>query len=214
MTPFSWWSHVIKDTLLGAGARQDKLAQVQDKLLPALVQRFWCREGYAIHDDVGPFFEQLGTLATTCTNRTEELAHPAVASGSDQGVIKVLKELDILRDDAVLVNLVFTTWQVEHDKRTKEFWFDVLRRLNEATTCTGLSELLPSEVLVVGDELVADCLTPMSCGMHALLLARPSTIEHARADYADGPGSDKVETIASLTDVVSWIERHNSIQSS
>ncbi|KAK4050412.1 hypothetical protein OIV83_003482 [Microbotryomycetes sp. JL201] len=153
MTAFQWWSHVIQDTLSEAGAPAESLAAVEQQLVQALIERFWCRDGYAIHDDVEPFLANLEALATRI--RLPGLARTAVASGSDQGVVKVLRDLDILRDGSIEEHEVFTTWQLETDKRTKQFWKRVLHRLSELAVSRGEPTLDASEVLVVGDELIA-----------------------------------------------------------
>ncbi|KAK4049632.1 hypothetical protein OIO90_005391 [Microbotryomycetes sp. JL221] len=205
MTAFDWWSHVIRDTLTHAGAPKQCMDQVQHELLPALVQRFWCKEGYALHDDVASFLSHLQSLSSTTQGFVS--AHPTVVSGSDQGVIKVLQDIGVLSDQAILEREVLTTWQIEHVKRDKLFWQMVLQRLNADRQAQGEDVLELDQVLVVGDELVADCLTPMSCGMQALLLKRPTATEHARSDYADEARSHQVTTVASLTEVVEVIER-------
>lgn len=129
-----------------------ELQPVQSELTEVLIQRFWCREGYALHDDVLP---TLSLLATSFPS----LPSPLVVSGSDLGVKKVLRDLGTLRpeygDAGIRDEDIWTTWELEAEKKTTEFWEKVLERLNEWCRESGEALLRASEVLVVGDEKLA-----------------------------------------------------------
>lgn len=49
---------------------------------------------------------------------------------------------------------IFTTWLLEKDKKDVRFWEEVLQRLRQGAAEVE-EELVPAEILVVGDELVS-----------------------------------------------------------
>lgn len=200
------------------------LELIRKSLTLTLIQRFWSSDGYALHDDVRPFLTSLASYSSSLS------AHPAVVSGSDSGVIKVLQSLEVTSgpDSAggIKEEEIWTTWALEKEKKDEAFWTRVMARLNSTSYPTPVK---PSEVLVVGDELVSfvfrlsvspsgdadwfratrDYLTPRKLGMSSLLLRRFSeTGEHARSSYEDESGEETdLEVVRSLEDVLSWIER-------
>jgi len=201
MTPTTWWTSVTTDTFLFAGVPASELDRVSPAFITELIERFWSRRGYSLHDDVAS--------ALSALSRCLPLS-PAVASGSDPGVIKVLKDLGVLheRDGGIREADIFTTWQVEKEKTSEEFWRRLLQRMNETLLIDGEKTLEAQEVLVVGDELVADYLIPRSIGMKTLLLRRASQDhnEHARASYSDtADPEDLPEAVADLHGVVAWV---------
>ncbi|KAM0752914.1 HAD-like protein [Meredithblackwellia eburnea MCA 4105] len=197
--PTTWWANVIHDTFLNAGVPNTQLVDpLLNDLTTTLISRFWSRDGYALHHDVLPFLDSLRALAVD--------QPPGVVSGSDPNVSKVLQDLDVLRPGRV--ELVTTTWDVGFDKRDLRFWEDVLRRTNDGLDSKD-DKLEPDQILVVGDELVADYETPRKAGFQSLLLRRFSeTGEHARASYNDETGSETgLDTVVSLAEVGEWIRR-------
>ena len=121
-------------------------------LTTTLTQRFWCRDGYAIHPDVLPFLDSLPALGVA--------GGAAVVSGSDPDVIRVLRDLEVLtsgsgtRRSRVREDEVWTSWEMECEKRTATFWEGVLERMNGKLE-VGEEKYVASDVLVVGDELVS-----------------------------------------------------------
>jgi hypothetical protein len=199
------------------------LESVKKPLTSTLIQRFWSIEGYALHDDVRPFLSSLASHSSSLS------PHPAVVSGSDEGVIKVLHSLGVTArpnlQGGIKEEEIWTTWAVEKEKKDEAFWVRMMERLNSTSS---LSPVEPREVLVVGDELISsvlirpsrlsaltcfpptrDYLTPRKLGMHSLLLRRPAdTSEHARSSYEDESGEEKdLEVVASLKEVMGWIMR-------
>lgn len=67
---------------------------------------------------------------------------------------------------------IWTTWEIEAEKKTVLFWERVLKRMNERRR-SGEDELQPSEVLVVGDELVARVSRVVVSGRACQLMAVP-----------------------------------------
>ncbi|KAI5479650.1 glycosyltransferase family 2 protein [Pseudohyphozyma bogoriensis] len=179
MSPTQWWSAVIHDTFINAGVAKSALDAIEPTFSKTLVERFWSREGYALHNDVLPALEPL--------QKVVELSS-GIVSGSDPAGVKVLEDLGVL-GRGVREEDVYTTWGVEREKISKEFWEEVLTRMNEKLEKGGERPLEAKEVLVVGDELEADYLTPKSVGMRAVLLRREMEggHQHARASHSDDP---------------------------
>lgn len=168
LTPAEWWTSVILDTFIFANVPaagrfpfpvllshcylRDRLVDldlVKSQLATTLVHRFWSREGYALHPDVLPTLSLLVGLSVT----------PAIATGSDPGTINVLRDLGILdvvsTAGAVMECDIYTTWDLEKEKKNPQFWHTVLERINRRTRRAGGDEIRAAEVLVVGDELTA-----------------------------------------------------------
>ncbi|SGY13603.1 BQ5605_C010g05908 [Microbotryum silenes-dioicae] len=218
LDPTLWWSGLIQDTFHHAGVTE----RVESILTKTLIERFWCAEGYSLHDDVLPAFQRLGALSQT-PDPSLRSPHFGVVSGSDPGVIKVLRSLGLLVDEGhVLVDgrsefcqenrwgikedEIFTTWAVGKEKNDVQFWEDVLEqfRVIEGKECEA------KNFLVVGDELVNDYMTPRKLGFQCLLLRRPLD-EQARMTIDDEVGQeDGVESVRSLVEVANWIERRHT----
>jgi hypothetical protein len=154
-----------------------ELLPVQERLTTTLIHRFWCRDGYALHADVLPALAFLATLSSSSSSSVR-FPSPAVVSGSDLGVIKVLRDLGVLDTEfggpsaGIKEDDIWTTWEIEAEKKTVLFWERVLKRMNERRR-SGEDELQPSEVLVVGDELVARVSRVVVSGRACQLMAVP-----------------------------------------
>ncbi|ORY90282.1 hypothetical protein BCR35DRAFT_350018 [Leucosporidium creatinivorum] len=204
LTPESWWRGLIHDAFLHAGVSVSDLEPVEKPLTTTLIQRFWSTEGYSLHEDVRPFLSSLASHSSSLS------PHPAVVSGSDNGIKKVLRSLEVIAGSntpgGIKEEEIWTSWDLEAEKKDEAFWVRVLERINSTSS---LAPLKPSEVLVIGDELIPDYLTPRKVGMRSLLLRRFSeTGEHARSSYEHAAGEEKdVDVVESLKDVMSWIEK-------
>ncbi|GAA6062611.1 hypothetical protein JCM10212_002205 [Sporobolomyces blumeae] len=202
-----WWQGVIQDTFRFAGVPQEELEPVQDSLAQTLVRRFWGQEAYALHDEVPSFLRSLERLG---------LPPPAIVSNTDPVLSTILENLGcsetVLGKGGVRTEEIYTTWDIELEKQDVAFWDAVLERLNRNVEANG-SRLRPEDVLVVGDELVADYETPRAAGHQSLLLRRlqPGE-EHANPSYVDEHDGERkgIETVGSLTDVVRWLEQDQS----
>lgn len=73
-----------------------------------------------------------------------------MVSGSDRGIVHVLRDVGAL-GDRLKEEDVWTTWDLEKSKSDPAFWEAVLGRLNEGE---GV-EVKAEECLVVGDELLS-----------------------------------------------------------
>jgi FMN phosphatase YigB (HAD superfamily) len=63
---------------------------------------------------------------------------------------------------------------------------------------------------MIGDDLDEDYRSARAAGLHALLLKRERTeADYVRRETEDGE-LRSVETITSMLDLPSWIERHNN----
>lgn len=150
-----------------------ELDPVSARLSEELVQRFWGTEGYALHEDFEPFLRGLhampepraaGSSRSDSPPRSRLFPPPVVVSNTDPALLKILDSLGVSETGfeppqaGVQHAQVYTTWHLEEDKKDVRFWEEVLRRLrlsDAAEENEGQAELLPSEVLVVGDELVS-----------------------------------------------------------
>ncbi|GAA5981113.1 hypothetical protein JCM10908_003990 [Rhodotorula pacifica] len=221
LDPSTWWTSVILDTFRNAGVSEQQLGPVSAELSSTLVQRFWGSEGYELHHDVQSFLRRLHdlpqpqkTLPTAPVRR--HFPPPVVVSNTDPAVVKILNSLQVTEstfspaEAGIRHDEIFTTWLLEEDKKDVRFWEEVLRRLREIAF--GEEELLPEEILVVGDELVSDYETPRRAGFRTLLLRRASPDgEHARASYEDEKdGPAEVDTVRDLLEVVDFVQRENS----
>lgn len=115
------------------------LLPVAPRLSDILVHRFWSREAYLLHPDVLPCLRELHALSS------HDLL-PAIVSGSDRGIVDVLKDLEVVGEvGGIREEDIWTTWNIEAGKETPVFWERVLERL----------QVRPAEVLVVGDDLAS-----------------------------------------------------------
>lgn len=143
-----------------------ELDTIAKDLSRTLIQRFWTSEAYYLHDDVVPILRHLSDRRKSFTSLN--ILPPAIVSGSDEGALKVLVNLNIVRpengsqgeggtpasDWQIDARDVYTTWAVEADKRDVAFWEHMLIKLNENGRCGG-RPLMAHEILVVGDEYAA-----------------------------------------------------------
>ncbi|BGP21160.1 haloacid dehalogenase-like hydrolase [Rhodotorula toruloides] len=204
-----WWSGVIADTFRQAGVPASDFAAVQHELCDTLVQRFWGKEGYELHDDCLPFLQAL--------HKDLALPPPAIVSNTDMAVFKILHSLGVTAATfdppaaGIKQDEIWTTWELEKEKRSMDFWEEVMRRLRQTSKASGGEELSPDEVLVVGDEFESDHEAPRRAGLRSLLLRRQkSNGQHARASCQDDETSLRSEdTVRSLMDVVEFIKREN-----
>jgi hypothetical protein len=124
------------------------LNKVGPSLSTSLIQRFWGSEGYSLHPEFLPFLNSLESL---------KLPPPCIVSNTDPALVKIIDNLGVSRNrfgrKGIKTEEIFTTWDLEKEKQEVSFWGDVLGRLNESSS--GVANLRPEEILVVGDELSA-----------------------------------------------------------
>ncbi|GAA5924526.1 hypothetical protein JCM1841_004610 [Sporobolomyces salmonicolor] len=213
----AWWAGVIQDTFRFAGVPPEELAPVHIALSTALVQRFWGEEGYSLHSDALPFLRSLRMLPSPSSDPTSAFPPPAIVSNTDRAVAKILRNLGVTEDmcgnGGIRASDIWTTWELEKEKKDVRFWEEVLRRLRRTSEKAGgpEPELRADEVLVVGDELLSDYETPRKAGFRSLLLRRPSAEgQHARASHGDeDDGKGEVASVRDLMEVVDWIRNEN-----
>ncbi|GAA6018632.1 hypothetical protein JCM11491_006173 [Sporobolomyces phaffii] len=209
LEPGDWWRGVIGDTFRSAGVSQHMYDSVEDSLSTALIERFWGPQGYSLHCEFPAFLKALDSL---------HLPPPAIVSNTDPALFKILDNLGVstrtLGKTGIEPADIFTTWSLEKEKHEVEFWHDVLERLN--ANLEGSESLKPEEVLVVGDELVADYETPRQAGFQSLLLRRASAqVAHDNPSYVDEIDGRKVSVhaVEDLMQAISWIEGKNETNS-
>ncbi|GAA6033666.1 hypothetical protein JCM8097_004373 [Rhodosporidiobolus ruineniae] len=209
LDPSDWWSGVIQETFRNAGVTSQDFQPVKAKLSSNLVQRFWGKEGYELHSDVLPFLAALSALPSPSPSSIS-FPPPSIVSNTDPAVLKILRSLGVLEDELPRGGIkeveVWTTWEIEEDKKSTRFWEEVLKRLRK----TSGENLKAEEVLVVGDELDSDYHTPRAAGFRSLLLRRPFDQEHPNAGYDEAKdGLRGVQVVRGLDEVVEWVKREN-----
>ena len=196
--------------------------RVEPDLLDALLRRFASKAAYTLHSDVLPFLTKLDSY------RRRHARHfflaPAVASGSDLSCLSVLRALGVLSLGELGGNgpglergglaEVYTTWEVEREKRDPRFWEEVRRMVSEESEAQGGRAVGSGEILVVGDDLRDDYLVPREAGFRALLLRRPPNADGEKAVQAlhslgKPEAEEKAEKVLSLVDVVEYLKRVN-----
>ncbi|KAE8374274.1 putative haloacid dehalogenase-like hydrolase [Aspergillus bertholletiae] len=107
--PRQWWAEIIRGTVLQAlttttttsssstsNTNNEKKIDLPDGLVDYLLDRFASKDGYALYDDVNPFFSRMRTLKET-TGRLGPFDRVlvGVVSNSDDRVPAVLKSLGL-----------------------------------------------------------------------------------------------------------------------
>ncbi|GAA5884517.1 hypothetical protein JCM16303_000008 [Sporobolomyces ruberrimus] len=205
LEPGDWWRGVIGDTFRYAGVEETKLEDIEASLSTTLVERFWGSEGYSLHPEFLSFLDSLERLG---------LPPPSIVSNTDPALVQILNNLGVsaqhLGPKGIKEEEIFTTWVIEREKQDVAFWGDVLGRLNKNLPIA--QALKPEEVLVVGDELVADYETPRQAGYQSLLLRHQSADEEhnnpSYVDEIDGRRTD-VYAVRDLTEVIAWLEKES-----
>ncbi|GAA5909136.1 Dpi35p [Sporobolomyces salmoneus] len=205
LQPGDWWKGVIDDTFRLAGVSDEKLKSVSPSLSTSLIERFQGSQGYSLHSEFLDFLDSLEEL---------NLPPPAIVSNTDPALVKIVDNLGVsehrMGRKGIRTKEIFTTWDLEKEKQEVGFWDDVFDRLNASTEKS--TALKREEILVVGDELVADYETPRRAGFQSLLLRR-STAEdsHANPSYIDEIDGRRIDVhaVRDLTEVIDWIKREN-----
>ncbi|GAA5878844.1 hypothetical protein JCM3774_000983 [Rhodotorula dairenensis] len=225
LDPSEWWRGVIRETFRNAGVSEECLQPVSADLSEMLVQRFWGLEAYELHGEVELFLRRLHDLpypaektSSSPSSAPRGFPPPVVVSNTDPAVVKILDSLNVTETTftpwtaGIRHDEIYTTWLIEEDKKEVRFWEEVLRRLREGRGELEEESLDPSEILVVGDELVSDYETPRRAGFRTLLLRRASVNgEHARASYEDEKdGPAQVDTVRALLEVLDFVKRENA----
>lgn len=206
---------------------------VEATLTDALLDHFASAEAYALHSDVLPFIARLDDYRRH--NARHLLLPAAVASGSDPSCVSLLGALGVLSSGAAPPTTnssagtsscppglagaglaeVYTTWEVGFAKHDPRFWREVGRRVSEASVASGGRAVELGEVVVVGDDYEEDYVSPRGVGMRALLLRRPPDEGEGKAVRAvhrsgKSEAEEEAEAVASLVEVVDYLEKVNS----
>jgi FMN phosphatase YigB (HAD superfamily) len=97
-----------------------------------------------------------------------------------------------------IVNSITTSWEVGTAKPSKEAFEAAARKLG----------VLPSETLMVGDDLDEDYEAAKEAGMQAVMLHRTKhDADYVRREVGMEELKD-VDVVTSLRDLPDWLERH------
>lgn len=99
--PREWWGDVIRGSftrIIKGDAAGDQVG-LPEGMVESLLERFAGREGYALYEDVVPFFERLKRMKTDNGARTFDRIVVGVISNSDDRVPAVLKSLGLTVGD-------------------------------------------------------------------------------------------------------------------
>ncbi|WVQ63476.1 uncharacterized protein L199_001629 [Kwoniella botswanensis] len=186
LTPEEWWTKIIHQTLLEAGAPKDDLDQKISVIGPALMNRFESDKGYR------NFPETLETLS-----QLRELGiKTSIISNADPRILKTLDSLKILSQLTYPPTL---SWDVEYAKPSKEIYL---------SACEVCDEEPGEGVIMVGDELKADYHGSTSAGLEGRLIRR-------QGEWSDGAvrtsseSLEGVRIITSLRDIVTEARERN-----
>ncbi|KAJ7178433.1 HAD hydrolase subfamily IA REG-2-like protein [Mycena crocata] len=181
---FSWWSAVVRQTAIGAGAD----VQVLDASLPVITARvmtlFSSKEGYKTFED---------SLTILDTLHQDLHLHTAVVSNADSRMLSVMKDLNF----PTYLNPILLSESEGVEKPSPEIFLRALRRVNEKLE----RPITPSECVHVGDELERDYIGARNANMNALLLKRAGTQDQGLPDIED----QSVQVVEDMNGVLQWV---------
>ncbi|TFK20771.1 HAD-superfamily hydrolase [Coprinopsis marcescibilis] len=143
-----WWTKVVNDTALGAGADAKLVSDKMTTIIPILLKRFSSREGYLAFPDAIPTIEKLHAAGV----RT------GIVSNGDSRFRKVLEDLGFPE----YLGPIILSEEVKIEKPDPRVFEWALRG----------EGLRAEECLHVGDELEADFVGAKSAKWNAALLKR------------------------------------------
>ncbi|PAV18692.1 HAD hydrolase subfamily IA REG-2 [Pyrrhoderma noxium] len=176
-----FWSLVIRQTAIGAGANPSDVSKHMDSIVPRLLKRFSSREGYALYDDVLPTLKALNEMGVKT----------ALVSNADSRILSALDDLEALH--YLRPALASDIEGIEKPQR------EIFLRACSRANCS------PEETLHVGDELESDYFGASNAGLRALLLRRPGE-ETRDEDDLEMQRRQSVRRIETLEDVVRFVE--------
>lgn len=182
----SWWKAVLERTFTPFVSEQQRLHSLPG-LVPALIQRFWCGDGYELHQDAYRFVHKvieyrksyegtgsvfLGVLSNSDTRLPDilKLLHYKVSSVGAASKDSVEQTMDQEFD----IQFVVLSYDVGHEKPAREIF--------DATEQLVRTKLMPREnandeitKFYVGDEWKNDGLGAHKAGWHAVVVDRADT---------------------------------------
>ncbi|WWC65006.1 uncharacterized protein I303_107620 [Kwoniella dejecticola CBS 10117] len=188
LTPEEWWTKIIYETLLEAGADRTELDDKIGKIGPALMSRFESDEGYRNFPETIECLKDLRQMGVKTS----------IISNADPRILKTLDSLDIL---PLLTYPPTLSWDVEHAKPAAEIYKAACRKC-EADPGEG--------VIMVGDELKADYRGSVAAGIEGRLIRRQGEWSDGAVRVHDEDLSS-VRVITSLKDVVEEVRSRNDL---
>ncbi|KAJ6027349.1 hypothetical protein N7499_000904 [Penicillium canescens] len=237
--PRQWWEEVIRGSFARALAENNgeaRLAQTSlqmggtnenidlpSGLVDSLLDRFAGSQGYALYDDVTPFFRRMRELKTSGKSPFENII-VGVVSNSDDRIPAVLKSLGVRVGDMRAdqdrssmelpgfeerqgtqtttdgqhshdVDLVVTSYEAGAEKPHRLI-FDVARRQAQLLANPSMNSETNMLCAHVGDDYAKDYCAARDAGWESYLLPRDPSQKNPNA----------VKTLDSLTELVTQLE--------
>ncbi|KAK4689654.1 hypothetical protein P7C73_g447, partial [Tremellales sp. Uapishka_1] len=133
LSPEEWWTSLIRECMIKAGAERSQIETGMNKLGPALLARFESEKGYRNFPETIAVLEELKRLGIKTS----------VVSNADPRILRTLEALHIL---PLLSHSPTLSWDVEVAKPSREIF---------QAACQACDEEMGEGVLMVGDELKA-----------------------------------------------------------
>jgi FMN phosphatase YigB (HAD superfamily) len=232
--PRQWWEEVIRGSFARAlaehtgGAQWAQTGPSEKIILPpglidTLLDRFAGSEGYALYDDVAPFFRRMREVKTSGQSPFDHIII-GVVSNSDDRVPAVLKSLGVrvgdMRADqdrssmelpgfeerqAMLaiadgqdipdVDLVITSYEAGAEK-PDQLIFDVAKRQAQLLASPSMNSETDMTCVHVGDDYVKDYRAARDAGWESYLLPRDPSQQNSEAG----------KSLDSLTELITQLE--------
>ncbi|WRT70923.1 uncharacterized protein IL334_007922 [Kwoniella shivajii] len=188
LTPEEWWTKIIYQTLLEAGAEKKDLDENIGVIGPALMSRFESDEGYRNFPET-----------TSCLQELRQMGvKTSITSNADPRILKTLSSLEIL---PLLSHPPTLSWDVESAKPSSRIFH---------AACKACEEDVGEGVIMIGDELKADFRGSTQASLEGRLIRRHGEWSDGAA-RASGEDLSGVNVIASLAEVVGEVKRRNNV---
>ncbi|WVO12698.1 hypothetical protein L204_100304 [Cryptococcus depauperatus] len=186
LSPEEWWTKIIYETLLKAGAPPNELSQKIHIIAPALMSRFENGIGYKDFPETISCLYELRRLGVKTS----------IVSNSDPRILKTLYSLNIL---PLLSHPPTLSWDAEAAKPSPIIF---------QKACEMCEEEVGDGVIMVGDELKTDWQGAIAAGIEGRLIRWPEKWSNdAFRKLQRQLGAMNV--IRSLEDVVAEVKRRN-----
>ncbi|KAF7315579.1 Haloacid dehalogenase-like hydrolase domain-containing 3 [Mycena indigotica] len=176
-----WWSQVICQTGLGAGADPHTLDASLPSIVDNLMTVFSSKEGYKAREHSIQVLNELNQLGV----------HTAVVSNADSRMLSVIQDLGFPRT----LFPVILSEAVGFEKPSIEIFHHTLERVNAGRDV----KIALSECVHIGDEIECDYNGAREAGMNALLLKR--------VDEAEGSTEGNGETVDDMEQILDWVRK-------
>ncbi|KAK4493980.1 hypothetical protein PRZ48_015166 [Zasmidium cellare] len=224
MNPEKWWTNIIQNTFEPLVQKNQKLPK---ELIPQLLNRFWCDEGYSLFSDVKPLIQRI----REAHEAEDTKVVVGVITNSDDRVPDILTSLGLrvspLRygsrpQDVATgqqdIDFTVMSYDVGHEKPDKRIFAaaeEVLKIKLESEGSTS-QDLSAWRKVYVGDEHEKDVVGALGAGWNAVIIDRETTRGRHDCTWLEPkqPGNlydtfktDKAVGFSSLAKLAEWLPR-------